>query len=156
MSDLRVAAAQFESRNGDKDFNLERINDLSARAAAAGADVMAFHECSITGYSFARRLSKAELLEIAEQVPGGPTVERLIRISRKSEIVILAGLFERGDDGEIYKAQVCVDGTGVLASFRKLHPFINPAIKPGNGYVVFDLRGWKCGILICYDKWWRT
>jgi predicted amidohydrolase len=69
MNDLRVAAAQFESRSADKDFNLERINDLSARAAAAGADVMAFHECSITGYSFARRLSKAALLEIAEQVP---------------------------------------------------------------------------------------
>jgi predicted amidohydrolase len=152
MNDLRVAAAQFENRSGDKNFNLERINDLSARAAAAGADVIAFHECSITGYSFARRLSKAALIEIAEQVPEGPSVERLIQISRKNEIVILAGLFERGDDGEIYKAQVCVDGTGVLACFRKLHPFINPAVKPGNRYVVFDLRGWKCSILICYDN----
>jgi predicted amidohydrolase len=39
-----------------------------------------------------------------------------------------------------------------VAKFRKLHPFINPHILPGNEYVVFDLGGWKCGILICYDN----
>ncbi len=40
----------------------------------------------------------------------------------------------------------------MLAKFRKLHPFINPHILPGDRYVVFDLLGWKCGILICYDN----
>ncbi|MEO5908785.1 MAG: nitrilase-related carbon-nitrogen hydrolase, partial [Ginsengibacter sp.] len=24
--------------------------------------------------------------------------------------------------------------------------------SPGNEYVVFDIKGWKCGILICYDN----
>jgi predicted amidohydrolase len=40
----------------------------------------------------------------------------------------------------------------VVAKFRKLHPFISKHISPGNDYVVFDLHGWKCGILICYDN----
>jgi len=39
-----------------------------------------------------------------------------------------------------------------LGKYRKLHPFINPNILPGNEYCVFDLLGWKCGILICYDN----
>jgi predicted amidohydrolase len=47
---------------------------------------------------------------------------------------------------------VCVDKNGLVAKYRKLHPFINPNITPGNEYVVFDLCGWKCGILICYDN----
>ena len=45
-----------------------------------------------------------------------------------------------------------MDKNGLIAKFRKLHPFINPNILPGNEYCVFDLYGWKCGILICYDN----
>jgi predicted amidohydrolase len=65
---------------------------------------------------------------------------------------MLAGLFEKDKDNKIFKAYVCVDQNGLKAKFRKLHPFINPHINPGNEYVVFDLHGWKCGILICYDN----
>jgi predicted amidohydrolase len=39
-----------------------------------------------------------------------------------------------------------------VAKYHKLHPFINPHITPGNSYCVFELCGWKCGILICYDN----
>jgi predicted amidohydrolase len=41
---------------------------------------------------------------------------------------------------------------GLVARYRKLHPFINPHLKPGNEYCVFDLLGWKAGLLICYDN----
>jgi predicted amidohydrolase len=40
----------------------------------------------------------------------------------------------------------------MVAKFRKLHPFINPYLTPGNQYCVFELNGWKCGILVCYDN----
>ena len=59
MQNLKIATAQFENKSGDKIYNLNRIRELSAHAAAQGADVIAFHECSITGYTFARQLSKA-------------------------------------------------------------------------------------------------
>jgi len=150
--DLKIATAQFESRNGDKQFNLATIEGLSAQAAQAGADVIAFHECCVTGYSFARRLSKAQLWDLAEPIPDGESTAALVEIARRHRIVVLAGFFERGADGEVYKAHVCVDEHGLKAKYRKLHPFINPHIKPGNEYVVFDLKGWKCGMLVCYDN----
>jgi predicted amidohydrolase len=150
--DLKIATAQFENRSGDKAFNLCVIDQLSARAAQSGADAIAFHECSVTGYTFARRLSKAELWDLAEPIPSGPSIASLIEISRRHDIAVLAGLFERGDDGEVYKAHVCVDPEGLQAKYRKIHPFINPHIKPGNQYTVFELEGWKCGILVCYDN----
>jgi predicted amidohydrolase len=150
--DLRVATAQFETRSGDKESNLATLEELTARAAQGGANVVAFHECSISGYSFARRLSKEQLCELAEVIPDGTSTRALTAIARRYGITVLAGLFERGDDGELYKAHVCVDASGLKAKHRKIHPFINPHLKPGNGYTVFELGGWKCGILICYDN----
>lgn len=152
MEKLKIASAQFENQSGDKDYNLSVIDRLSAKAAAEGAQVIAFHECSVTGYSFARKLSKEQLLDLAERIPFGPSTQALIEIARKNQIVILAGLFEKDENDDIFKAYVCVDQNGLIAKYRKLHPFINPHILPGNDYVVFDLLGWKCGILICYDN----
>ena len=65
---------------------------------------------------------------------------------------MLAGLFEKDADDKLYKAYVCVDKNGLVAKYRKLHPFINPHILPGDSYCVFELFGWTCGILICYDN----
>lgn len=152
MENLKIATAQFEHKSGDKEYNLEIINQLSKKAAADGAQVITFHECSITGYTFARSLSKEQMLEVSEYIPDGTSVKRLQEIAKEHNITLLAGLFEKDADDHIYKGYVCVDKNGLLAKYRKLHPFINPHIKPGNEYCVFELHGWKCGILICYDN----
>lgn len=152
MQPIKIATAQFENRSNDKSYNLGVIRRLAAQAKSQGAQVIAFHECSITGYTFARYLDKAQLTAIAELIPEGESVQELIAIARDLDIVILAGLFERTSAGVLHKAYVCVDKTGLLAKYRKLHPFINPHLTPGNEYVVFELLGWKCGILICYDN----
>ena len=149
---LKIATAQFENRSGDKGYNLSIIRQLSERAARQGAQAISFHECSITGYTFARYLSKEQMLDLAEPIPDGPSIGQLIEIAREYDIAILAGLFEKDGEDKLYKAYVCVDKNGLVAKYRKLHPFINPHLTPGNEYVVFDLYGWKCGILICYDN----
>jgi len=149
---LRISSAQFENKSGDKEYNLSVIDKLSEKAARHGADAIAFHECSVTGYSFARHLSKEQMVSLAEIIPDGPSTVRLIDIARKNGIVILAGLFEKDRYDNLYKGYVCVDGNGMRAKFRKLHPFINPHLTPGDQYCVFELEGWKCGILICYDN----
>lgn len=152
MEKLKIASAQFENKSGDKAYNLSRIDELSAKAAAEGAQAVAFHECSITGYTFARKLSKEQMLDLAEPIPDGPSVQALMKIAAKHNIAILAGLFEKDSGDRLFKAYVCVDKTGLIAKYRKLHPFINPHLLPGDSYCIFDLYGWKCGILICYDN----
>jgi predicted amidohydrolase len=152
MDDLTIAAVQFENASGDKQANLDTIRGLTKEAAAAGAKVVAFHECSITGYTFARHLSRDQLYDLAEPIPDGDSVQQLIAIAREFDVAVLAGLFERDAQDRLYKAQICVDGSGLIAKHRKLHPFINPHLLPGDAYTVFDLHGWKCGILICYDN----
>jgi predicted amidohydrolase len=153
MSELRVASAQFENASGDKTANLAVIRKLSAQASQRGCNVVAFHECSVSGYTFASRLSREELVAIAEPVPSGPSVKELIAIARDAGIVVLAGLFEYDSAADkIYNTYVCVSGSGLLARFRKLHPFISAHLSAGDELVVFDLLGWKAGILICYDN----
>lgn len=152
MNSFKIATAQFEHRSGDKTYNLQVIEKLSAQAAAEGAKAVAFHECSITGYTFARHLSREQMLLLAESIPGGESLQKLQAIAQKHKIAVLAGLFEKDQEKRIYKAYVCVDKNGLVAKYRKLHPFINPHLTPGNAYCVFELHGWKCGILICYDN----
>ena len=152
MSNIRISTAQFENSSGNKAFNLAMIEKLSLKAAQQGSQAVAFHECSITGYTFARNLSRDQMLDLAEFIPEGPSIQKLAEIAARNSIVILAGLFEKDAEGKLYKAYVCVDQHGLVAKYRKLHPFINPFLTPGDQYCVFDLFGWKCGILICYDN----
>ncbi|MFN3405037.1 MAG: nitrilase family protein [Cytophagaceae bacterium] len=152
MDNLQVATVQFENRNGDKDYNLSRIRDLALLAKLQGAKVVSFNECCISGYTFARDLSREKLLEVAEFVPEGQSVNRLKEIARETDMVILAGLYEKDQEGNIYNTYICVDGDSVIAKYRKLHVFISPHLSPGSEFVTFDLFGWKCSILICYDN----
>lgn len=152
MQPIKISTAQFENKSGDKNYNLSVIESLAQKAAQEGSDVIAFHECSVTGYTFARKLSRSQMLDLAELIPEGPTIERLTQIARQNNIVVLAGLFEKDKQENLYKAYVCVDANGLVAKYRKLHPFINPHLTAGDSYCVFEIKGWKCGILICYDN----
>ncbi|TVR29833.1 MAG: nitrilase [Balneolaceae bacterium] len=152
MNNLKIAAVQFEHKSLDKEYNLGRIGHICAEAAQQGAGIVSFHECCISGYTIARSLSKEQMLDLAEPVPDGPSTRQLIAIAKKHDITVLAGLFEKDGDDNLYNTCVCVDQSGLVASYRKMHPFINPNLSPGNRYCVFELDGWKCGILICYDN----
>jgi len=152
MENIKISTAQFEHKSADKAYNISVIEKLSKKAAAEGSNVIAFHECSITGYTFARHLSKEQMLELAEFIPNGESILKLTKIAKENDIVILAGLFEKDENENLFKAYVCVDKNGLVAKYRKLHPFINPHLTAGDQYCVFELFGWKCGILICYDN----
>lgn len=152
MENIKIATAQFEHRSDDKEYNLSMIDRLSERAAEQGARMIAFHECSVTGYTFARHLSRDQMQDLAESIPGGGSTQALNRIAKKNNIAILAGLFEKDKDNKLYKAYICVTKTGLIAKHRKLHPFINRYLTPGDSYTVFEHEGWKLGILICYDN----
>ncbi|MEM8999780.1 MAG: nitrilase family protein [Bacteroidota bacterium] len=148
---MKIAVAQFEPKDGDKTYNLSVIKTLAGQAKQEGADVISFHEMCITGYTHTKDLEKETLLDLAEIVPDGQSTQTLMQISAELDIAILAGLVEK-DQGKIYNTYLCVHMNEVVAKYRKLHPFISRFMSAGDEYVVFDLLGWKCGILICYDN----
>ena len=145
MRDIVIAAAQFEARDGDKDFNLGRIAALAEQAVTRGAEVVSFHECCITGYTFLQELSRDELTALAEPVPGGPSTERLGALAADLGVPLMAGLLEV-DGGKLYNTYAVAGPEGFVAKYRKLHAFISPHLSWGDRYVVFELCGIQCGI----------
>lgn len=151
MRTLKIAVAQFEPKDGEKEYNLSVIEKLTAKAKGAGAEVISFHEMSITAYTFFKDLSREEVVKLSEIIPEGGSTQKLIQIAEKYDIIVLAGLVEVKDD-QLFNTYICVDKNGLIAKYSKIHPFISKYFSPGTEYVVFDLKGWKCGILICYDN----
>src|SRR5437762_13599727 len=98
MRNIRVAAVQFQHAAGDKGANLATIERFVASAAAQQVEIIAFPECCISGYWHLRKLSRGELTEIAEPVPGGPAALRLLALSRQYKMTIGAGLVERDSE----------------------------------------------------------
>lgn len=152
MKNMKIATVQFEHKSLNKKYNLRVIDRICEEAAKAGANIVSFHECCISGYTIAKSLSKEEMLDLAEPLTGGESIKALIGIAGKYDITLLAGLFEKDGDDNIYNTYVCVNKDGMVASFRKLHPFIHSDLSSGNEYCVFNIDGWTCGILICYDN----
>jgi len=148
---MNLAVAQFEPKDGDKSYNLSVIKGLTKKAKSQGADLISFHEMSITAYTHTKNLSLEEITSLAEEIPNGKSTQELIKVSKEYNLPILAGLVER-EGKEIFNTYICVTKDGVIAKYRKLHPFISKYMSPGNEYCLFDLLGWKCGILICYDN----
>ncbi len=151
MDNIKIATAQFQPKDGDKTYNLSLIDILSEKAKSQGADAISFHEMCITAYTFYKDLDRDKAFDIAEEIPKGESTKKLIKIAGKHDIIILAGLTEK-ENSLLYNTYICVDKEGLIAKFRKIHPFISPYMSPGNEYVVFDILGWKCGMLICYDN----
>ena len=71
MEKIKISTAQFEHRSGDKRYNLSVIEKLSQKASIERTQVIPFHECSITRYTFARHLSKQQKLDQEEYIPVG-------------------------------------------------------------------------------------
>lgn len=151
MQNLRIGAAQFEHRNGDKAYNLARMHELIQLGVARGAEFVSFHECCISAYTFAQTLTRDELWELAEEVPTGPSTQQLQAWAEEYGVAIGAGLFER--EGQfLYNTYVVVSPQGCLARHRKLHTFVSPYLTPGDQHTVFEWKGTRFGILICYDN----
>ena len=149
---LTVAAVQFEMAENDKAANLEKMAGFIAQAARRGADVVAFPEMCTTGYHFVFAMDAAAIGRIAESTSDGPTVRFLTGKAREHGIHIVAGILERGDDGAFYNTAVVIGPDGPVFQHRKIHAFENSAIREGRTLATFQLHGWTCGILICYDN----
>ncbi|GIT31863.1 MAG: hypothetical protein Ct9H300mP1_39090 [Planctomycetaceae bacterium] len=141
MRDIRIAAAQFEHRDGDKAFNLDRIDHLAGLRLQPGAQVVSFHEGAITAYSFLQAATRDELLEVPSRFPTDPVAEPW----QTSRPDTGAGVGRAGRTRWRQHLQHLrlMTPDGPAARFRKIHAFLNPHLSSGSEYCVFDL--WVAG-----------
>jgi predicted amidohydrolase len=150
---MRVASVQFQHRPGDKTFNLQQIDAFTKQAAQESAKIVCFPEMCITGYWHLRNLDRDEIAALAEHVPNGESVAVLRDLAATHQMLVGAGLIERGDDGKFYNTFVCSLPDGRVQRHRKLHCFVNKHMTSGNEFTVFDTPwGVRIGVLICWDN----
>ena len=149
-SPIRIAGVQMDIKIGDVAANRAAIVGQMGVAAAAGARLVVFPECALTGYGFE---SREEALAFAEPIPG-PSVQTIESHCARLGIAAAFGLLERDGD-RLYNACVLVGPSGVIGSYRKVHlPFLgvdrfaDPGDRP---FAVHEYDGLRVGMHICYD-----
>ena len=153
MKTMKAAAVQFNHKPGEKDYNLGIIETFVQRGTKEDVDLIVFPEMCITGYWHVRNLSKEQVSTLSENIPSGPSTQKLLALARQYRMTVGAGLIEIAEDGKLYNTYVAAMSDGTYAAHRKLHCFINPYMASGDTYTVFtDPNGVKMGILICYDN----
>lgn len=150
MSSLRIAVAQYEPHVGDSEGNVALAVEWATKAADAGAQFVVLPELANSGYVFG---DSDEADALAEDL-SGEYLEQLVATSKAHDLQIVTGFNERGT-GCRYNSSVCVDGSGVLATYRKLHLFYDEKswFVPGDQLLVLDLPWGRLGMMICYDIW---
>jgi predicted amidohydrolase len=147
---MKAAAVQMDIKLLDKEHNLAQVLSRLQQAANAGAKLVVFPECVLTGYCF---VSRAEAAPVAEKVPG-PSTERILAAARGLDCTVVVGLLERVGD-QIFNSAAVVTPQGIIGTYRKLHlPCIGVDwhTTPGNTpFPVFTTPHGKIGISICYD-----
>jgi predicted amidohydrolase len=154
---VRVALLQFAA-GLDKADNLEQLGRLARDAARTGPDLVICPEAVLSDFG----PPEHSLASIAEPVDG-PFANAIGRLARELRTTIVVGMFEphESESKRAYNTLVALgpDG-GLLASYRKVHLYDAFGFResdklaagdPGAKPAVFDLGGFRVGLLTCYD-----
>ncbi len=147
-SDLKIAAYQGPSPQGDDASAFDAIEYWSAKAATRGASMIVFSELFLPGYNQPHRHNPMA------QPQGGPWESRLSRLAKSLGCGITIGWSERCGD-QVYNAASTFGPDGQkLAHYRKIQlwgDMERGIFSPGNAYATFTFAGKECALLICYD-----
>ena len=147
MEDIRIAAVIFNSAVGQVQRNLDKMLPWIEKAKAEGADLICFPELNISGYS-----TDPVIKDSAESIPGIIS-RQLEQMARDANAIILAGMAERDSSGRLFASHLVVTPEGISGIYRKLHiaPPEQAVFSHGKLVPLFNIRGVKLGIQLCYD-----
>ena len=142
MQTIRVAAVSMNGFLGEPERILGSLSGWCERAAAEKAELVLFPELLIHGHC------TPSTWELAESVPDGPSVQRLVQLAKHYRLTLCVGLCEKERD-IVYNTQVVVGPQGYVGKQRKLHMSRDESFFYKGGR---DIGRCKLGIVICYDN----
>lgn len=149
---IRVASVQTNPTMNEVADNVDAMEQAMRRLAADHVQLAVFPELATTGYMFS---DADECRAVAEDVPDGPTTQRLLQACAELDMHIVFGIAEKSGE-QLYNSSALLGPDGHLGTYRKLHLWNqeNRVFSPGDlGLPVFDTPLGSIGILICYDIW---
>lgn len=118
--------------------------------AAIDADLIVLPELCFSGYAFT---SRAETASLAESVPDGFTMKRMGELSARLDCGIVYGFPEIHGE-RLYNSSAFISPDAGIRVYRKLHLYYYEKEWFDSGdksLNVFEFRGCRIGLMICYD-----
>ena len=144
---MRVGFCQFDIAYKNVEKNLETIETM---LHLVEADIIVLPELALTGYYFE---DKQELMKLSSDAINAKVFRKLQAIAKTKSMVIVIGLGEVVED-KLYNTAYIIDDTGVVGKHRKMHlTNIEGIFTPGDVVEVFEVKGIKLGVAVCFDTW---
>lgn len=144
---MRLALAQLIS-DSDPAANLDQVAELTAQAAAQGAELVVFPEATM-------RCFGRSLTEVAEPLDG-PWAAGVRRIAAEHGVAVAVGMFTPSEDGRVRNTLLVV-GPELDEHYDKIHLFDafgfaeSDTVEPGDATHVVTVDGVGVGLSVCYD-----
>lgn len=145
---LKVSLIQFEPLLGNLDKTIKNLQKLLPLAKQS--DLIVLPELTNSGYNFE---SLRHAYELSEEIRNSMLIKYLKEWAGENDTYIVTGVNER-EDFELFNSAVLIGPEGEIGKYRKIHLFMNEKeiFLPGNlGLPVFEVKGVKIGMLICFD-----
>ena len=157
MGNVKVAASQMKC-TWDIEKNIEKAENLIARAAKEGAQIFLLQELFSTPYFCSTQ--DAKFFTLAEPFKDNILIRKFSQVAQTHKIVLPISFFEK-ENNCFYNSVAVIDSNGdILGKYRKSHIPQNPGYEEkyyfsnGNtGFKVWDLGFCKIGVGICWDQW---
>ncbi|MBN1572091.1 MAG: hypothetical protein JW984_02725 [Deltaproteobacteria bacterium] len=148
---LEISLVQFKPVLLDIKNNLDRASGfIKEITSSSNPDVILFPELFLSGYTFKYR---REVERVSFPLNENEHLSPFIEITRERSIAVCGGYSEREGDS-IYNSSFFIADGEIIANYRKVHLFHDEAdfFEPGDtGFRVFEYRGARLGMMICFD-----
>jgi len=140
---MKIGFAQMSPKLLSTSENLGKIKQM---AGSEDYDVLVFPELATTGYVF------QNIDEVWEVALTTDEIVDFITSFKRPGLVVLGFAEKYGD--KLFNSSVAVTPEGEYYLYRKIHLFDKEKLwfSPGNlGFIVFDWKGYRFGMMICFD-----
>jgi predicted amidohydrolase len=144
---MKIGALQIGSVRGNKEENLLNVEKY---LKSKEIDLLVLPELFSTGYF----IEEEERIRLAEKVPVGTTTQKLIELSIKYSVYIVGAIIEKENEN-LYITAVVTGPEGYIGKHRKRN-LTSSELKiytRGEDSLVFDVKGIKVGVIICFEGW---
>lgn len=147
QKDCLIAVVQMASAVGEISQNIDTILGMTNEAAKSGAQIIAFPEMALQGYSHINADAFAVTVN-------DPVIKLLSETAADLKITLLVGFAEHSDDVlKPYISQLIALPDGNIEVYRKVHlgRFEKEWFTAGKEFPVFSSHGIKFAVGICWD-----
>jgi len=145
---LRIGACQTPEMIADPPAALAIMLQFAKEAEDKKVDLLLFPECFLSGYI----LDETYMEKYAYDFESKQFAAILKQLEHIKPVLVF-GVMEKKSK-KYHNSAVVVDRGKIIGCYRKIHliePNETSFVTPGKDYPIFEIKGLKYGINICYD-----